>query len=92
MKIELKNNITQDRYTKYICESFDIQDNKESKVIVEANLDNIPKDFNVSFFKKSISVSRKANLEFISPTSDSEIIISKSNKTSPCLTLTPSFT
>jgi ABC-type lipoprotein export system ATPase subunit/N-acetylglutamate synthase-like GNAT family acetyltransferase len=47
MKIELKNNITQDRYTKYICDSFDIQDNKESKVVVEANLDNIPKDFNI---------------------------------------------
>lgn len=47
MKIELKNNISQDDYTKYVIESFDIQDKNESKVIIEANLDNIPKDFNI---------------------------------------------
>lgn len=47
MKIELKNNISKDKYTKYVCESFDIQDSDQSKVTIEANLDNIPKDFNI---------------------------------------------
>lgn len=47
MRIELKNNIKQDHYTKYVCESFDIQDQVESKVIIDANLENIPNDFNI---------------------------------------------
>ena len=47
MKIELSNKIVKDRYTQYVCESFDIQNSEESKITIEANLNSIPKDFNI---------------------------------------------
>lgn len=47
MKINLTHKINNDRYTDYIYEAFDIQNKDESNVIVEANLENLPKEWNI---------------------------------------------
>jgi energy-coupling factor transporter ATP-binding protein EcfA2 len=47
MKINLKHKINNDKYTEYIYEAFDIQNKEESNVIVEANLEHLPKDWNI---------------------------------------------
>ena len=47
MKINLTHKINNDKYTEYIYEAFDIQNKEESNVIVEANLEHLPKDWNI---------------------------------------------
>ena len=47
MKIELKHDIKNDKYTEYVCETFDIQNKNQSNLIIEANLENLPKEWNV---------------------------------------------
>jgi len=47
MKIELKHNIINDKYTEYIYEAFDIQNKETSNVTIEANLEHLPKDWNI---------------------------------------------
>ena len=47
MKINLTHKINNDKYTEYIYEAFDIQNKSESNVIVEANLENLPKEWNI---------------------------------------------
>lgn len=47
MKINLKHKINNDKYTEYIYEAFDIQNKDESNVTIEANLEHLPKDWNI---------------------------------------------
>lgn len=47
MEIKLKHNIINDKYTEYVFEAFDIQNKKESNVIVKANLEHLPNDWNI---------------------------------------------
>lgn len=47
MKINLTHKINNDKYTEYVYEAFDIQNKNESNVIVEANLEHLPKDWNI---------------------------------------------
>jgi len=47
MKINLSHKIKNDKYTDYIYESFDVQNKEESNVIIEANLEHLPKDWNI---------------------------------------------
>jgi len=47
MKINLTHKINNDKYTEYIYESFDIQNKDESNVIIDANLEHLPKDWNI---------------------------------------------
>jgi ABC-type ATPase with predicted acetyltransferase domain len=47
MKINLTHKIKNDKYTEYIYEAFDIQNKEQSNVIVEANLENLPKEWNI---------------------------------------------
>lgn len=47
MKIELKHNIINDKYTEYIYEAFDIQNKETSNVTIEANLEHLPNDWNI---------------------------------------------
>ena len=47
MKINLTHKINNDKYTDYIYEAFDIQNKEESNVIIEANLENLPKQWNI---------------------------------------------
>ena len=47
MKINLTHKINNDKYTEYIYEAFDIQNKEQSNVIVEANLENLPKEWNI---------------------------------------------
>lgn len=47
MKINLTHKINNDKYTKYVYEAFDIQNKDESNVLVEANLENLPKQWNI---------------------------------------------
>jgi ABC-type lipoprotein export system ATPase subunit/GNAT superfamily N-acetyltransferase len=47
MKINLTHKINNDKYTEYIYEAFDIQNKDESNVIVEANLENLPSQWNI---------------------------------------------
>lgn len=47
MKINLTHKINNDKYTEYVYEAFDIQNQNESNVIVEANLEHLPKDWNI---------------------------------------------
>jgi ABC-type lipoprotein export system ATPase subunit/GNAT superfamily N-acetyltransferase len=47
MKINLTHKINNDKYTEYIYEAFDIQNKEESNVIVEANLEHLPKQWNI---------------------------------------------
>lgn len=47
MKINLKHNILNDKYTEYVYQAFDIQNKVESNVTIEANLEHLPKDWNI---------------------------------------------
>lgn len=47
MKINLKHKINNDKYTEYLYEAFDIQNKEESNVTVQANLENLPKEWNI---------------------------------------------
>ena len=47
MKINLTHKIKNDKYTEYIYEAFDIQNKEESNVVVDANLEHLPKDWNI---------------------------------------------
>jgi ABC-type lipoprotein export system ATPase subunit/GNAT superfamily N-acetyltransferase len=47
MYINLKHEIKNDKYTEYIYEAFDIQNQKESNVIIKANLEHLPNDWNI---------------------------------------------
>ena len=47
MKIELKHNIKNDKYTNYIYQAFDIQNKETSNVTIDANLEHLPKDWNI---------------------------------------------
>lgn len=47
MKINLKHKINNDKYTEYLYEAFDIQNKEESNVSVQANLENLPKEWNI---------------------------------------------
>lgn len=73
MKINLTHKINNDKYTEYVYEAFDIQNKQESNVLVEANLENLPKQWNIgvvyggsgtgkttilkNYFKKEMDVS-----------------------------------
>ena len=73
MKINLTHKIKNDKYTEYVYEAFDIQNKQESNVLVEANLENLPKQWNIgvvyggsgtgkttilkNYFKKEMDVS-----------------------------------
>jgi ABC-type lipoprotein export system ATPase subunit/GNAT superfamily N-acetyltransferase len=47
MDINLTHKINNDKYTEYIYEAFDIQNKEQSNVIVEANLEHLPKEWNI---------------------------------------------
>jgi ABC-type lipoprotein export system ATPase subunit len=47
MKINLTHNIKNDKYTEYVYEAFDIQNKEQSNVTIEANLENLPKEWNI---------------------------------------------
>ena len=47
MKIELKHDIINDKYTEYIYEAFDIQNKEQSNVTIDANLEHLPKEWNI---------------------------------------------
>lgn len=47
MKIELNHNIVNDKYTEYIYEAFDIQNKEQSNVTINANLEHLPKQWNI---------------------------------------------
>ena len=47
MKIQLKHNIKNDKYTEYVYEAFDIQNKEQSNVTIEANLEHLPSDWNI---------------------------------------------
>jgi ABC-type ATPase with predicted acetyltransferase domain len=47
MKINLSHKIQNDKYTEYIYETFDIQNKQESNVVIDANLEHLPKDWNI---------------------------------------------
>jgi len=47
MKINLTHKINNDKYTEYVYEAFDIQNKEESNVTVEANLEHLPKEWNI---------------------------------------------
>lgn len=47
MKIELKHNIINDKYTNYIYQAFDIQNKETSNVTIDANLEHLPNDWNI---------------------------------------------
>lgn len=47
MKINLNHEIVNDRYTEYVYESFDIQNREHSKLTIEANLEGLPKEWNI---------------------------------------------
>jgi len=47
MKINLSHKIQNDKYTEYIYEAFDIQNKQESNVIIDANLEHLPKEWNI---------------------------------------------
>tara|TARA_R110002020_G_C16190553_1_gene765484 strand:+ start:97 stop:1257 length:1161 start_codon:yes stop_codon:yes gene_type:complete len=47
MKIELKQRILNDKYTNYVYEAFDIQNKEISVVNIEANLENLPKQWDI---------------------------------------------
>ncbi len=47
MKIELKHNILNDKYTEYIYDAFDIQNKENSNVTINANLERLPKEWNI---------------------------------------------
>lgn len=47
MKINLTHEILNDKYTEYVYEAFDIQNKKESNVLIEANLENIGTEWNI---------------------------------------------
>jgi ABC-type lipoprotein export system ATPase subunit/GNAT superfamily N-acetyltransferase len=47
MKINLSHKIQNDKYTEYIYEAFDIQNKQESNVVIDANLEHLPKDWNI---------------------------------------------
>jgi hypothetical protein len=47
MKINLTHKINNDKYTEYIYEAFDIQNKEQSNVIIEANLEHLPKEWNI---------------------------------------------
>lgn len=47
MEIKLNHKITNDKYTEYIYEAFDIQNKEESNVNISANLENIPDKWNI---------------------------------------------
>ena len=73
MKINLTHKINNDKYTEYVYEAFDIQNKQESNVLVQANLENLPKQWNIgvvyggsgtgkttilkNYFKKEMDVS-----------------------------------
>jgi len=47
MKINLSHKIKNDKYTEYVYEAFDIQNNDESNLVIEANLEHLPKEWNI---------------------------------------------
>jgi hypothetical protein len=47
MRINLKHQIENDKYTEYIYEAFDIQNKDESNVTINANLEHLPKEWNI---------------------------------------------
>jgi ABC-type lipoprotein export system ATPase subunit/GNAT superfamily N-acetyltransferase len=47
MKINLTHKINKDKYTEYVCNYFDIQNKEQSNVVIEANLEHLPKDWNI---------------------------------------------
>jgi ABC-type lipoprotein export system ATPase subunit/GNAT superfamily N-acetyltransferase len=47
MKINLTHKINNDKYTQYVYEAFDIQNKNESNVVIESNLENLPKEWNI---------------------------------------------
>lgn len=47
MKINLTHEILNDKYTEYVYDTFDIQNKKESNVLIEANLENIGTEWNI---------------------------------------------
>ena len=77
MKIELKHKIKNDHFTEYVYDQFDIQNREESNVTIDANLENIPDEWNIGviyggsgtgkttilkhFFKKEIDQSNFDN-------------------------------
>ena len=50
MKIELKNKILNDKYTEYIYESFDIQNKDFTNLTIEANLKDLPNNWNIGVY------------------------------------------
>lgn len=47
MKIKLKHNIINDKYTEYVFEAFDIQNKEQSNVTIDANLEHLPKEWSI---------------------------------------------
>jgi ABC-type lipoprotein export system ATPase subunit len=47
MKIELKHDILNDKYTEYVYEAFDIQNKEQSNVTIDANLEHLPKQWHI---------------------------------------------
>lgn len=47
MKINLTHEILNDKYTEYVYDAFDIQNKKQSNVLIEANLENIGTEWNI---------------------------------------------
>jgi len=47
MNIKLTHNILNDKYTEYVYEAFDIQNKEKSIVNIEANLENLPKEWQI---------------------------------------------
>jgi ABC-type lipoprotein export system ATPase subunit len=47
MKINLSHKIKNDKYTEYVYESFDIQNREQSNVLIDANLEHLPNNWNI---------------------------------------------
>lgn len=47
MKIKLNHKIANDEYTNYVYDNFDIQNRIESNLIIEANLEHLPNNWNI---------------------------------------------
>ena len=47
MRIELKHDILNDKFTQYVYDVYDIQNKEQSISVIEAKLQGIPQDWNI---------------------------------------------
>jgi len=47
MRIELKHDILNDKFTEYVYNVYDIQNKEQSISVIEAKLNNLPKEWNI---------------------------------------------